>query len=389
MTYVDDRQWRHDPWDDPDITDALVVENPRPEMRRYRWVVWALAYLGLAGLVVVGLVGLWYTEQVNPEGDPGEPITFTVDAEDTVHSVAVRMHEMGLISSVGVFEYYVDDHGGLELTPGYYVLRPDDHMGNVMRILRTPPSETYTKVTFPEGYTYEKMGLRLQEKVPRLSAVDFNLAATDGSVSSVLLPEGVTNLEGLLFPDTYQVSNSESAEQLVQRMVRLTERVAEQEGLTPEGAARFLMTPYQVLIVASMIEREAGVDEDRAKIARVIYNRLALGMPLQIDATLYYGQDGSLPFSDLLAIDTPYNTYLYTGLPPTPIANPGRASIEAALNPAADPSLGDPLCVGLPTGGCHYLFYVLADEDGRHVFAVTAEQHLANVEESRRKGLLG
>lgn len=73
--------------------------------------------------------------------------------EDSVHSVAVRLHDDGLISSVGVFEYYVDHHGGLELTPGYFVLRPNDHMGNIMRILRTPPSETYTKVTFPEGYT--------------------------------------------------------------------------------------------------------------------------------------------------------------------------------------------------------------------------------------------
>jgi len=388
MTYVDDRRWHHDPWDDPDVTDALVLERPPRQLRRYRWVVWALAYLGLAGLVAGGVVGLWYTEKVNPAGDPGEPMTFTIAADDTVHSVAVRLHEQGLISSVGVFEYYLEHHGGLELTPGYYLIRPDDHMGNVVRILRTPPSETYTKVTFPEGYTYEKMGVRLEEKVPRLSAIDFNVAATDGSVTSLLLPAGVTSLEGLLFPDTYQVSNSESAKQVVERMVRLTERVAEQEDLVA-GSGRFGLSPYQVLIVASIIEREARVEEDRAKIARVIYNRLYLGMPLQIDATLYYQQDGSRPFSELLALDTPYNTYLHTGLPPTPIANPGRASIQAALNPAADPSLGDPLCAGLPAGGCHYLYYVLADEDGRHVFAATAEQHLANVEESRRKGLLG
>ena len=149
MSYVDDRGWHHDPWDDPDVTDALVVERPRSEGRRYRWVVWALAYIGLAGLVAAGVVGLWYTEKVNPAGDPGEPMTFTIAADDSVHSVAVRLHEQGLISSVGVFEYYLEHHGGLELTPGYYLIRPDDHMGNVVRILRTPPSETYTKVTFP------------------------------------------------------------------------------------------------------------------------------------------------------------------------------------------------------------------------------------------------
>ena len=257
-----------------------------------------------------------------------------------------------------------------------------------MRVLRTPPSETYTKVTFPEGYTYEQMALRLAEKVGRLSAIDFNTAATDGSVRSDLQPDGIGSLEGLLFPDTYQVSNGESERQVVERMVQLMERVGRQENIEP-GAERLGLTPYQVLIVASMIEREARVPEDRAKIARVIYNRLFFGVPLQIDATLYYQQDPSLSFSRLKAIDSPYNTYLYSGLPPTPIANPGRASIQAALNPVANPSLGDPLCAGLPDGvPCVYLYYVIADEDGRHAFAATLEQHEANVEAAREKGLL-
>jgi UPF0755 protein len=149
------------------------------------------------------------------------------------------------------------------------------------------------------------------------------------------------------------------------------------------------LTPYQVLVVASLIEREAAVPEDRAKIARVIYNRLFFGMPLQIDASLYYQQDGDLPFSELRQIDSPYNTYMYNGLPPTPIANPGRASIQAALNPAPNPSLGDPICVDLAEGTpCVYLYYVLADTDGRHVFAATIEQHEANVERARELGLL-
>jgi UPF0755 protein len=121
----------------------------------------------------------------------------------------------------------------------------------------------------------------------------------------------------------------------------------------------------------------------------VIYNRLYFGVTLDIDAALFYGQDPSLSFSEVKAIDTPYNTYLHTGLPPTPIANPGRASIEAALNPAANPSLGDPICVGLPKGDpCVYMYYVLADEDGRHVFSATLEQQEANIEIARAKGLL-
>ena len=117
-------------------------------------------------------------------------------------------------------------------------------------------------------------------------------------------------------------------------------------------------------------------------------------MPLQIDATVLYGAaqaglDPTLPFSEVRQVDRPYNTYLHAGLPPTPIANPGRASIQAALNPAPNPSVGDPICVDLPDPSrCYYLYYVLADEDGSHVFAATPEQHDANVDKAREAGLL-
>ena len=350
MTHVDDRPWHADPWDDPSLGDDDTTEVERRAGRRsVRRVLLVVTFVAMTAVVATGVVGLWYTGQVNPAGDPGDPITFTVNDSDTLQTVSERLEDMGLVERAWVFRYYVDHHGGLELTPGYYRLRPFDHMGNLMRALRTPPSETYTKVTFPEGYTYEKMGQRLADKVPRLSPALFGSAATDGSVTSKYLPEGQASLEGLLFPDTYQVSNGESEEQVVQRMVDLFERVGSQVGLddAPNVVGR---TPYEVIIVASIIEREAKVPEDRAKIAKVIYNRLALGMPLQVDATLFYQQDDTLPFDELKAIDTPYNTYLHTGLPPTPIANPGRASLEAAMNPAPNPSKGDPICKGLPTG---------------------------------------
>ena len=172
-------------------------------------------------------------------------------------------------------------------------------------------------------------------------------------------------------------------------MVTLMERVASQESLDTK-AAILGRSPYEILIVASMIEKEAKLDEDRPKIARVIYNRLFIDMPLQIDATLYYGKDPATPFPVLREIDTPYNTYMHKGLPPTPIANPGRASIQAALNPAPNPSPGDPICQVLPdpTQGCIYVYYVLANEQGGHAFAVTAEQHQANVDAAAAAGLL-
>jgi UPF0755 protein len=149
------------------------------------------------------------------------------------------------------------------------------------------------------------------------------------------------------------------------------------------------LTQYEVLIVASMIEKEAKFAADRPLIARVIYNRLALGMPLQVDATLRYGQDPSTPFSALKELDTPYNSYLHTGLPPTPITNPSRASIAAAMNPAANPD-GDEKKTECPKQDtCLWLYYVVADKDGHHVFATNEADHERNVDAARRAGLLG
>jgi UPF0755 protein len=167
------------------------------------------------------------------------------------------------------------------------------------------------------------------------------------------------------------------------------ERVGRQEGLE-KSEEKVGLSPYEVLVVASMIEREAKVPDDRAKIARVIYNRLRRDMLLQIDATLRYGQPDELSIAELVEIDNPYNTYTRKGLPPTPIANPGRASIRAALNPAPNPPLSDPMCKDLKKSQrCEYIYYVIADKEGGHVFAATLEQHEANVEAARAAGLIG
>jgi UPF0755 protein len=388
---LEERDWQHDPWDDPDITDALVIERTRRSHRSIKYLVYFAGIVAIAGLIVVGCVGMWYLRQVNPSGDPGAVEVFKVLPADTVESISVRLQDRGLITNARVFRYYVDHNGGLVLTPGDYELRPRDHIGNVMRVLRTPPSLTYTKVTFPEGFTLQKMSERLSAKLPRTDPLAFMTAVTDGSIKSPVpgQPEGLTSLEGLLFPDTYQISADETPSHVAQRMVDLMDLVIRQEDVVNKAYPEQL-TAYQVLIIASMIEREAKVDEDRPKIARVILNRLALGMPLQIDATLLYGQPPGASPTELSQIDTPYNTYMHTGLPPTPIANPGRASIQAVVNPAPDPSQGDPICVALPVPtDCHYLFYVVADEDGRHAFAATAEQHEINVQHARDLGLLG
>jgi UPF0755 protein len=252
-----------------------------------------------------------------------------------------------------------------------------------------PPPTTDDWLTFPEGLTIDQMTERLSARRPDLDDAAFTAAIAAATPPSELeRPASVTSMEGLLFPNTYRISGPGDEAELVRQMVGLTEQVAvDEEGLV-DGARELGLTPYEVLIVASMIEEEARLDADRPKIARVIYNRLARDMRLQIDATLYYGHSPDTPFSELRELDSPYNSYEYEGLPPTPISNPGRASINAALNPADNPQVDDPICEGMASDDCVYLFYVIADDVGNHIFAATYEQHLENVEAARQAGLL-
>ncbi len=376
--------WHDDPWD-------IVVDNLESsvEPRDFREIAPMMRVIVTAVVcfsLFLGAIGLWYLHKVNPSGGSNVGVSFTVNDGDSVSSVSSRLESEGIITSAGVFRWYVGRKGGIELTPGYYTVKPHDHMGNIMKVLSIPPSATFVKVTFPEGFTVSQMAKRLAEKTLRLNADLFTAAAQDPAVSSAYRPAGQTSLEGLLFPDTYQISGDESEGQVVERMVQLMERVGRQEGLD-ESKDLVGFAPYKTLIIASMIEREAKTDGDRAKIARVIYNRLELGMKLQIDATLYYAAPEGSTFTQAKELDTPYNTYLYKGLTPTPIANPGRASISAALHPAQDPLQNDPICKGVAKP-CRYLFYVLSDKDGSHAFAATLAQHEANIEASRAAGLL-
>ena len=347
----------------------------------------------VAGVVGYGAHKYWYLQQVNPSGQADASELFQVTENDDLSTLSKRLKIEGFIVNDSVFRSYVSSEGGLEIIPGYYTLRPQDHMGNILRVLRTPPNDTLSKVTFPEGFTLAQIAERLNQGVPSIDAEDFlaktgDAELTTSAVRSVYQPDSVTSLEGLLFPDTYLISGDKSATQVAQEMLKLMERVGRQEGLD-DSLNLVGRSPYEVLIIASIIEREAKVPQDRPKIARVIYNRLTLGMPLEIDATLFYKQNSELSFPALKAMDTPFNTYMYTGLPPTPISNPGRDSIAAALSPAPNPSAGNTLCREIQDGSpCIYLYYVLSDKDGNHKFAATFSQHQANVQAAIIAGVL-
>ncbi len=395
----DEQSWQEDSWDGPDAWGSGEFEEVREEWRPDSRTVFVALSVVMIIVAALGIGGLWYLRQVNPPDTNVSVVqvatNFTVNQNDSVATVSQRLEDEGFIVNSGVFRWYVARKGGIDLQPGYYQLMPRSHIGTIMKILNTSPSVTFTKVTFPEGFTVAKIASRVQEKISRISEQDFLTTASNpdfvsayGPIDLGRLDEAEYRLEGLLFPDTYQISGDESAASVIDRMLRLMERVGIQEGID-ESKAKVGRSAYEVLIIASLIEREAKLEADRAKIARVIYNRLERGMPLQIDATLYYKANEGASFTELKELDSPYNSYKYKGLPPTPIANPGRAAIRAALNPAPNPPLSDPICKGIKkASNCAYIFYVLSDAKGGHTFAATVEDHQLNVEAARAGGFL-
>jgi UPF0755 protein len=189
---------------------------------------------------------------------------------------------------------------------------------------------------------------------------DFLAAARSGRYSlPPYLPQGTDTVEGFLFPNTYEIRQDATADDVINRL--LAEFQAEVKDLPWSNATKLGVTPYQVVVVASMIEREARFAQDRPKIAAVIYNRLEKDMPLQIDATVQYalGDWRELTKPDY-SVDSTFNTYQHQGLPPGPICNPGLASIEAALEPAK----------------ANYLYYVVIDAQGHHGFTSSYQKFL-------------
>jgi UPF0755 protein len=201
-------------------------------------------------------------------------------------------------------------------------------------------------------------------------------ALLDGSVTSALLPgapDDLADWEGLLFPDTYEIFENDPAARVLQLLATTTEqRVA---GVNWSFLEDRSMTPYEGVVIASLIEREARFDEERPLIASVVFNRLDLDMPLQIDATIVYAL-GGLPTGGLslddLQIDSPYNTYRYKGLPPTPISGVRLASLSAAAAPS----------------DTEYLYYVLKDAEGHHAFTADFDEFLLLQQQAREAGLI-
>lgn len=242
----------------------------------------------------------------------------------------------------------------------------DRPMSAVEVVERLARGDVYARrLTFPEGLSALEMA-KLYESREFGTAKDFLAAARDASLIEDLDPDA-PDLEGYLFPETYALPRGTPAARLIAMMVERF-RAAYTGDLQEQARAQGLST-RQVVTLASLVEKETGKGEERPVVAAVYRNRMRIGMAMQADPTVVYAlqkagrYDGNIRRADL-AFDSPYNTYKYPGLPPGPIASPGRASLEAALNPA----------------DADYLYFV-SRNDGSHVFARTLDEHNANVRE--------
>ena len=345
----------------------------------------------LAIIVMIGVTlgrMLWIcAAEVLAFGREDKVVTVTIYETDTIDDITKKLHDAGLIRYPGLFKLYADlavDEG--EIDPGIWDLNTRYDYHALVNFMNTKSTRTIIPdVLIPEGYTCQQV-FELLEENKVCTVTDLEAYAAAGELKEYWFLEGVERgsancLEGFLFPDTYDFYKNSSPREVLEKLLdnfnyRFNEDMQAQisslkdqlsalmrkDGRSEETIANSLFDVRDVVIVASLIEKETASNDESYTIASVIYNRLcnwgSTPAFLNIDASIIYAQNG---FSEVIdtGIDNPYNTYKFTGLTPGPIANPGLASLKAALNPAST----------------NYYFYVLNPATGKHQFSTTLAEH--------------
>ena len=316
---------------------ATVWSGQSPSRKRspLRRVMLVVSALLVVVLIATGLYAVNYYKWCQGASGPQVALGFSIPQGATGAEIVTSLNDQGVLRCNAIPRYIVKKEGTTFLA-GDYELSTNMTLDSAMEVLaKGPPAVPTVSMTVPEGWRLTQIAAEAA-KTLGVSEQQFLAQAQGGSYSlPPYLPKGSPTTEGFLFPKTYDfVHGKATPDAVISRM--LEQFQLEAKGL-PWGSAKKLgISPYEAVIVASMIEREAANDAERPLIASVIYNRLASGTPLYIDATLAYvdpdPSDG-LTQSDL-DMNSPYNTRKVKGLPPTPIASPGRPSIKAALQPA-------------------------------------------------------
>jgi UPF0755 protein len=343
------------------VEDAPVREEP--PRRRRRALIKLVAFF-VALVVVFGGFGLYLLTQTHGASN-GRPVSVTIPEGASASTIAQQLAKAGVVRSAWLFRILVRWRGiAGSLKPGIYSMRTNMSYSAVFSLLEQGPKIAFVTVTIPEGRALGQIAQIVHDRLG-IPTASFLAAAHDSAFRPDIVPASARDLEGVLFPDTYFFFENATPQDVVRRLTdEFSTKVA---GIDFSKTQALGLTPYQTLIVASLVEREAKVEADRAKIASVIYNRLRRHMPLEIDATVQYAiylRTGTMPNSITvqdLGIASPYNTYKIAALPPGPIASPGLASLQAAAAPAST----------------DYLYYVLSTDGRTHCFASTYQEFLA------------
>ena len=338
-------------------------------------------FVWLALIVVIGVTAgrmLWIcAADVLAFGREDKVVTVTVYEADSMEDIIDKLHAGGLIRYKSLFSLYASISDAEEdIKPGIYDLNTRYDYHALVNFMSPRSSREVIKLTIPEGYTCRQIFALLEEN--RIcTAVDAAAYAANGELSEYWfledLKRGTENcLEGYLFPDTYEFYKNSTPREAIERMLdnfayRFDENMVSQiDAINKKFRADYGI--QEIVIIASLIEKESAAPGESPKVSGVIYNRLfdwGNNPPLlNIDASIVYAQEGNNERIDT-SLDHPYNTYLYEGLTPGPIANPGLASLKAALNPESH----------------NYYYYVLNPATGMHQFSTTYQEHQSYVRE--------
>lgn len=345
-------------------SEALRPERvPEPPKRSKKARSQVIIFLNfLMTLVVLGCAAavflFYYAISAYQNPGPLETNTnFIVRSGAGVAEIAASLERNNIVSDARIFRYLTATHldDGESLKAGEYEIKAHASMNDIMELLKSGKSILYS-VAFPEGLTVRQMFNRLNED-----------SVLEGDLPTVV------PAEGSLRPDTYKFSRGTKRAEIIEQMAAAQQKLVDQVWDKRDPSLQ-LKSKDELIILASIVEKETGVPDERAHVASVFLNRLDKGMRLQSDPTIIYGlfggdgkpADRPIYQSDLKK-ETPYNTYVVKGLPPTPIANPGRDALEAVANPWKTQDL-----------------YFVADGSGGHVFAATLEEHNANVKRWRQ-----
>ncbi|MFL6273672.1 MAG: endolytic transglycosylase MltG [Blastocatellia bacterium] len=323
-------------------------------------------------ILAAGAGLLWLRAEVNrPVEHPSAERIITIEPGTGAAGVIAKLSEAGIVRHPIPLRLYLraTGHGSGLRAGDYKFASPISPMQAIDKIRR---GEVFLeRVTIPEGYNRFDIAETLAEKTGKATKEEFLRLMDDTSLIQRIAPQA-RNLEGYLFPDTYNYTTKTTPEELVRAMVNRFNEVFTPEWGTRANQAN--LTVHQVVTLASIIEREAKIPDERPHMASVFFNRLKIGMPLGSDPTFIYAAilagdyDGNPNQPRHRQRQSPYNTYLVSGLPPGPIASPGRASLEAILYPDQTEAL----------------YFVINSRDGRHKFSRTAAEHDAAVSEYRK-----